>query len=93
MGETADAFVSSEQIPVVLVEGGRLLVAAVSNVSVRPRQAISRPRRLDRWCSTLEDVDLARLLAVIESQLIPRLLGDYSPAKCSALRPGEPGTA
>jgi len=41
--------------------------------------------RSENWCSTLEPADLARLLDVIESRLIPRLVAKFTPAHCASL--------
>ena len=38
------------------------------------------------WTSSLCDADLARLMSVIEAQLLPRLLREYRPADASALK-------
>jgi hypothetical protein len=49
-----------------------------------PRQAsppISRRVR-EAWSSSLCDADLQCLLQVIETELIPRLISGYSPARC-----------
>ncbi len=38
------------------------------------------------WISSLCDADLACLMAVIEAQLLPRLLREYRPADASPLK-------
>lgn len=45
-----------------------------------------RMQRRAEWSPTLEGGDLACLLRVIESELLPRLVEAYAPSKHSPLR-------
>ena len=61
------------------ISRGRLDLAPAASVVASPRRAAQR------WHSTLCDRDLACLLQVIETDLIPQLVGDYSPARHAPL--------
>ncbi len=51
----------------------------------KSHQATPRKAAEERWCSTLEARDLRCLLSVIEEQVLPQMLRDYSPARCAAV--------
>ena len=61
--------------------------------AARWQRPLPRPLHKARptgWSSSLSEGDLACLLQVIESQVLPRLLQSYRPADRSPLRAGDP---
>ena len=55
-----------------------------SEARTRQQRPAPRGRRHERWTSTLSPGDLNCLLKVIEDDLLPQLLTDYSPARHAA---------
>ena len=62
--------------------------AMLRQLLIEPKEGAARPAS---WVPTLAGLDLACLLRVIESELIPRLVGECRPAKRSSLKPKRPG--
>jgi hypothetical protein len=62
-----------------------VLIVRRPPAEIFPDPRLARPVvwRARIWSSSLCEADLHCLLQVIEAELIPQLISDYSPARCS----------
>ena len=77
-----------ERAPQALHREASSQAAAEGELHRRLRERASRKDARAGWASTLSGADLKCLEAVIESQLLPRLLRAYRPCDTSPLKTG-----